>query len=1233
MKKIEQFTNKYPIMKTLRFSLIPVGQTEENFSDKLLLETDKQRAEEYSKVKTYLDRYYRKYIDDVLSGITLEGLREYAEAYYQDEQDEARLAALEADLRDQIANALQGEDKEAKERYENLFKKTMIEETLPGFLTEKEELETVSDFFKFTTYFTGFYDNRRNLFSNERKSTSISFRCINDNLLTFLNNKRIFDFVKGTVATQIKELDENMRFLFSRVSANVETIEDFFDIDFYSFFLSQEAIDTYNAVIGGFTKEDGTKVQGLNEILNLHNQQNHARLPMLVKLKKQLLSDRQSISFIPDKFTSDEELLCAVNTMYKGNEGTPPMEQTVKKAVSLFDRIREYDLSGIYIKSGPHLTALAKGLCGKYNAFEETWNQKYDEEKLAKAKKMDSYYEKRKKAFNAIRSFDLENVQEYVKGTPVDTYYTTHVRAASNSIEKAYADAQELLTSEYRSDKRLFRNDRAIAQIKNLLDSIKELEWLITPLMGTGKEYERDAVFYGEFLPVAEELRTVNALYDKVRNYLTQKPYSNEKIKLNFNNASLLGGWNMTKEADYRSVLLREHDRYYLGILDKTCKDTVIGLPTAQDQDPSYEVMEYRQLVDPTRDFPKKFFARKNLDHYAPSDEILEIRKKGSYKKSGAFDLKDCHRFIDFYKDCIEKTPEWKDAFDFRFKDTEQYGDLKQFCDDAKRQSYSIIFRKVPKASVEKLVEKGSLFLFQIYNKDFSEYSKGTPNLHTMLFKELFTPENMAVSSFRLKGGGEMFYREKSIQTKEMIVHPAHEAIRNKNPLNPKKESTFTYDMIKDKRYTKRSFSLHVAVAINAAAAGQDYINPDVREALRECKDNYIIGIARGERNLIYICVIDGSGRIVEQYSLNQIMAEHNGVKHVTDYHRLLGDREHERDAARQNWTAVNNIKELKAGYLSHVIHKICTLIEKYDAVVALEDLSSTFKNSRIKVEKQIYQKFENQLISKLNYMVDKQKPAGEYGGLLKAYQLANNGTDFLNKGLQNGFVFYASPWYTNQIDPATGFVNLLRPAYKNVSQAQEFFSQFDSIRYNQKEDLFEFDVDYGKFPRTDVSFRKKWTVCSNGARIRVSQNKETGKWEHETVFLTKALKELFKTYDIRMDEEMKEQIVAQDSKGFFSELIDLLNLTLQMMNNAPGNEEINYMISPVKDKNGVFFDSRSVKGKTQLPDCADANGAYNIARKVQLMISKLLDDGDENEKKKGIAVTNQEWLEYVQDI
>ena len=166
----EQFTNQYPIAKTLRFSLIPVGKTEENFNTKMLLETDKQRAEDYSKVKKIIDRYHKAYIDNVLSSINyVEGLPEYVSLYYKsgkDEKETERMEELEASMRKFIAKALT-----ADKRYKDLSSaKSMIEDILPGFV-EEDEKEIVSRFHNFSTYFNGFFTNRKNMYSEEADST------------------------------------------------------------------------------------------------------------------------------------------------------------------------------------------------------------------------------------------------------------------------------------------------------------------------------------------------------------------------------------------------------------------------------------------------------------------------------------------------------------------------------------------------------------------------------------------------------------------------------------------------------------------------------------------------------------------------------------------------------------------------------------------------------------------------------------------------------------------------------------------------------------------------------------------------------------------------------------------------------------------------------------------------------------------------------------------------------
>lgn len=78
---------------------------------------------------------------------------------------------------------------------------------------------------------------------------------------------------------------------------------------------------------------------------------------------------------------------------------------------------------------------------------------------------------------------------------------------------------------------------------------------------------------------------------------------------------------------------------------------------------------------------------------------------------------------------------------------------------------------KIPTTFIDKLVDEGKIYLFQLYNKDFSPHSNGTPNLHTLYFKMLFDERNLEDVVYRLNGEAEMFYRPASIKY-DKPTHP-----------------------------------------------------------------------------------------------------------------------------------------------------------------------------------------------------------------------------------------------------------------------------------------------------------------------------------------------------------------------------------------------------------------------------------------------------------------------------
>lgn len=1246
----EQFINCYPLSKTLQFSLIPVGKTDDNFNKKLLLERDKQRAENYEKVKGYIDRFHKEYIESVLVNARVEKIDEYADLYWKsnkDDSDAKTMESLENDMRKQISKQLK-----SNARYKRLFGKELICEDLPSFLTDKEERETVECFRSFTTYFKGFNTNRENMYSSDEKSTAIAYRCINDNLPRFLDNVKSFQKVIDNLSDEtITKLNTDLYNTFGR------NIEDIFSVDYFEFVLAQSGIDIYNSMIGGYTCSDGTKIQGLNECINLYNKQDaknekSKRLPLMKPLYKQILSEKDSVSFIPEKFNSDNEVLLSIEDYYSSHICDLDL------LTELLQSLNTYNANGIFVKSGAAVSDISNGAFNSWNVLRLAWNEKYEALHPVTSKtKLDNYIEKRDKIYKAIKSFSLFELQSLgnENGNEITDWYISSSKECNSKIKEAYLQARELLKSDYEKsyNKRLSKNGKATELVKNLLDAIKDFQHLVKSLNGTGKEENKDELFYGKLTSLYDSVADIDRLYDKVRNYITQKPYSKDKIKLNFDNPTFLKGWALGNEFANSAQLLKDDDNYYLAIMDKELKNNIpkkYNSPTNEED--MLQKIIYQQAADPSKDIPnllvidgvtvKKNGRREKTGIHAGENIILEnlrntylpdninrIRKEKTFSTSSEnFSKDDLYEYIQYY---ICRAQEYYSSYNFTFKNASEYKSFPEFLYHVNSQAYQISYDNISKKQIMELADNGYIYLFQIYNKDFSKYSKGTPNLHTLYFKMLFDERNLSNVVYKLNGEAEMFYREASINDKEKITHQANQPIKNKNPDNEKKESTFEYDIIKDKRFTKRQFSLHVPITINFKAHGQEFLNYDVRKAVKYKDDNYVIGIDRGERNLIYISVINSNGKIVEQMSLNEIISD-NG--HRVDYQKLLDTKEKERDKARKNWTSVENIKDLKEGYISQVVHKICELVVKYDAVIAMEDLNFGFKRGRFPVEKQVYQKFENMLISKLNLLIDKKADPTEDGGLLRAYQLTNK-FDGVNKGKQNGIIFYVPAWDTSKIDPVTGFVNLLKPKYTSVSEAKKLFETIDDIKYNANTDMFEFCIDYGKFPRCNSDYKNTWTVCTNSSRILTCRNKEKNNmWDNKQIVLTDEFKSLFGEFGIDYKGNLKTSILSISNADFYRRLIKLLSLTLQMRNSITGSTlpEDDYLISPVANDRGEFYDSRNYKGmNAALPCDADANGAYNIARKALWAISVLKSTPDDMLNKANLSITNAEWLEYTQ--
>lgn len=1265
-KRFDEFKKLYQVSKTLRFEARPVGATLCNIQENGLIEDDENRAVSYGKVKKLIDEYHKAFIDRVLDNFCLpmedngekDSLQEYYKCYSSDAKDEAtarEFSEIKKNLRLKIVKALTKDevykdlfsskliqshkDKESKEIVESRliqFINSVDGSHLAG-LSKEEALDAVREFFQFTTYFTGFFENRKNMYSPDEKSTGIGYRLIDENLPKFIDNMEAFKKISA-----IQEMQDNISQLYSDMEEylNVTNIGEMFELGYYSTLLTQRQIDVYNAIIGGRTDENvEVKTKGINEYVNLYNQSHKdAKLPKLKVLYKQILSDRNAISWLPEEFENDQKVLCAIKSFYEGLEKDVLGDSALK---SLLCSLADYNLDGIYIRNDSQLANISKKMYDSWSVIQDAIFDDIRRTDFAgKRKQSEEVVQKKLSSkFSKADSFSIKYLNDCLghieseRKLTVEDYFSA-LGAMDGSakqgeslfagIANAYEKVKDLLHSDYPKEKNLAQDKASVEKIKDLLDAIVSLHHFVKPLLGHGDEANKDMRFYGELNGLWDRLSAVTPLYNMTRNWMTRKPYSDKKVKLNFGNSQLLDGWDANKEKDYLTILLRRDGKYYLAVLTKDSNQTFVKSVPSDGE--CYEKMVYKLLPGPNKMLPKVFFSKSRIDEFNPSKELVCKYQNGTHTKGKNFNLKDCHDLIDFFKQSINKHEDWS-KFGFCFSDTSKYEDLSGFYREVERQGYNLSFTKVSVSFIDKMVKEGKMFLFELYNKDFSKYSKGTPNMHTLYWKALFDERNLADVVYKLNGKAELFFRKKSIVDKTNPTHPANNPIKNKNKDNNKKESLFEYDLIKDRRYTVDKFQFHVPITMNFKSTGTGDINLLSREYLHDSEDVHIIGIDRGERHLLYVAVIDMKGNIKEQFSLNDIINEHNGNTYRTNYHDLLDAREEDRLKARRSWQTIENIKELKEGYLSQVIHKISQLMVKYHAVVVLEDLNRGFIRGRQKVEKQVYQKFEKMLIDKLNYLVDKKADAEQPGGLLNAYQLTSKFDSFQKLGKQCGFLFYVPAWNTSKIDPVTGFVNLLDTRYKNVGEAQKFFSSFDAIRYNASKDWFEFDLNYEKFGKKAENSKKDWRLCTRGKRILTYRDEDkNSQWNNKEVDLTAEFKTLFASYNIDVNGNIKESVVAQKDKTFYERLLQLLKFTLQMRNSVTG-AETDYLVSPVADERGNFYDS-SLCG-SDLPQNADANGAYNIARKGLMLIRQIKAADDLSKIKYDLS--NSSWLNFAQ--
>lgn len=1263
-RKLTDFTGLYQVSHTLKFELRPIGKTAENLERSGLLKQDFKRAEDYPKVKEFLDEQHKKFLQKVLGGIEdidWQPLAEQISAFQKSKDQKDDLEKVQTQYREIIVERFKSDE----------FFTALVKEVTPSKLF-KQLLDTpggISDevrtFARFACYFKGYQENRKNIYKAEAQQTAAAYRAVNDNFTKFFSAVNIFSSFCRNYPDLIDDINAGTSML-----RGGRELAELLQINSYNRYLSQSGIDFVNNLIGGIN-------YAVNQYRQQHKEIKTSELPFMPVLYKQILSDRER-AFAIKSFENDSELCLALKEFAESNQRVDINGSCVELFSSLQRELASLNEESDLFIDAKSLEKISGKTTGSWSTLQDAMGAFAVRNYKSKAAQ-EKYCKRAVFHLQEIKSWLYDDRSEKDRSplkVDITSYWHGEYASQLFSTEKLLLPQLMLLLSQ--EHKNLRDEKEKVRLIKDYLDAVQEIFHLLKPLI-VSAEYGGDLNLLGTLAAYYAELEEIIPLYNQVRNYVTKKATDTAKIKLMFNRSTLADGWDNNKEKDYLSVIFRKDDKYFLGIINPENKSRVdFENYTEGDTSCCYQKMVYKLLPGPNKMLPKVFFSKKSIEFFAPDKELLRRYKNGDHLKGENFDLEFCHSLIDFFKNSISRHEDWS-KFDFKFSQTSSYRGIDDFYREVAAQGYSLKFVNIAEQEIEHLVEEGKLFLFQIWNKDFSPKSSGIPNKSTLYWRELFSPENLADVVFKLNGEAELFMRRQAIEKK--VTHASGEKMVNRTVVieidandralrqpisgsihneiylyvNGKKSAAelsseagvhlaqypllnwekgmpisaalnrtvvkqVFFDMVKDKRFTEDKYAFHVPITVNFKSPAKPLkFNDRVLTYLADNPDVKIIGLDRGERNLIYLTLIDQQGNILKQQSLNLI----NGV----DYHSKLDQREKERDSARKSWQEIGQIKDLKSGYLSGAVHEITKLMVKENAIVVMEELNFGFKRGRMKIEKQIYQKFEQALIDKLNYLVFKDEADHKApGGVLNGYQLAGKFESFAKLGRQCGFIFYVPAGFTSKIDPVTGFINIFNTRECTGAESiKAFFDKFESIRYSARYDAFAFEFDYRKFKTHQTDHQNKWTVYSTKEAWQHEKNRDTGKFSAVFHNPTEDIKSAITGLGLDLKDgfdllDVLRTVNAENStSAFFRSVFYAFKLSTALRHSSKDTDKI---ISPVADANGRFFVSGD---DVSMPMDADANGAFHIALKGLYLLKHGIKNG------KLEKITNESWVKFAQ--
>ena len=1273
-----------------------LNELEEPKKDNLFFR-DKQIAEAYPVVKSILDKIHEDFITRSLSSTDAKEI-DFSGYYKQYAKDKSLISDDdEKKLREKICKTY----KTDKEPYNIIYSNKIIPYLISKEEEKEKEKQDNSqsqganhkslkdyleNFKGFYTYLEGYNENRKNYYAVEDKSTAVAARIVSDNLPTFCNNiiqfeknrsdyLSIYDFLKErNIVTQIKIEKDKYKEL-----SPIE--EEVFNIDYYKYCLTQDEINNYNEKVGGY-----------NELINLYNQQNKKEnknstaIKEFDKLYKQIGCGKRKTWFVALKKDKQNEL----TPEERGGENIYSVERlltTVKEAgENCFKDAGSVDGQ---IKTLPQFVTFLRnchnwdGIYWSKSAVETIYRKYFASgvfpvllEKLYESRKSKSAcitYDKNREVpiqlrdavelselFEALDSMESEFVFKPSLQEDEKCILNFSIKPSQNLINLICVDIEKYIGDFLEKSSKIvelqkyndYKEDEIIKEIKGWFDAAIDAMRIVRYFSVRKNKMKGNVANLTMEQALTNLLRDENTdwfgWYDLIRSYLTKRPQDDVKensLRLNFGSSCFLRGWSNGYEKTKLGTILKKGNQLYLCILkEKRLFDTSV------DENPMYK-------CDKDDDSYRLVLQELKFNTLAGKGFILAYKEK--YSDMGKNDPLKAVK-------CLQQHIKNKYINKYPLLDScanKLYSDKKTFDEDVKKaleECYDTSFKPINWDYLLRKEEEGALFLFKISSKDYLTNSNGKKDLQTLYWENVFIKN----SCHQLCANAQIFMRKPLKQ--KPIKHSLGEKLVNKRDcngntipqeiyyelfqyVNKKKEyndlskesrvyldkqlivvKSAKIELVKDRRfYMDEKYLFHCPIKLNYRTSGKIDVNHKVNEIFGQRDDLQFVGIDRGEKHLIYSCTVDKDCNIVDCKHYDNI----NG----TDYVKKLDERANKRTEDRKNWQELEKIKDLKKGYISHVVHRLvnATIKDKDGninphAYIVLEDLSMGFTQGRQKIEKQTYRTLETALASKMNFIVDKDAKPDELGSVSNALQLTPLIKTYadIEKEKQFGVMLYTRANYTSVTDPATGWRKTIYiKSGKDEELSEQILKKFSDIGYDGKDYYFEY---------TEQNAGKTWRMYSSkdGVSLQRYQYKRIeGKdnlWECELINLNEILDALFAEFD--MSVSLRKQLDAGkklkkycDSKTAWQSLVYAINMIQQIRNNGEKDSiDDNFLLSPVRNENGVHFDTRNHVNNGGLKAIvdADANGAYNIARKGVIMQAHI----NIGKNKANLFVSDEEW-------